>query len=479
MKNTLIVSILLFATQSSFSQTSLSGPFKYPKQLQKHWHELSNLLYHQQNTAQKSTSIKERVIASSQYDSNGVLTDTVYLSYVDYNGSQFDYTLLGYNFFLNIYNGNPILEFPGSTNKMQIQSETAIHWVQDTSASPSLSEETYSSYDADNNLLGYIDLYHDTINNSDAKYSNTFNSDDNITASYRFSWNGHSWDGLGERYFSYNASKVLLQDSTYAKDGTGWLPANKNTYTCNASGDVIEVDNYNYTLSSWMLTAQYVNTYNTNHQLLTTVINIPGISSPVTADTFSYITGINYPVSWKEYINAPGFLTGAFYNTRHINSAGLVDTAYSSNLDAATKKWINTQKLVITFDSYNQPINVTAYKALGTFFDTTPFGITTYYYQTYNETSVKNITNSNQNNFTVYPNPTNDKLFISQLNSTTAKNLLISIVNATGQRILTESLPAISKTEEISIANFTPGTYWLMIQDQSGNMLHKQSIIKQ
>ncbi|HXS37158.1 MAG TPA: T9SS type A sorting domain-containing protein [Flavipsychrobacter sp.] len=480
MKKILILPLLLFTAQSSFSQTLLNKHLKYPKQLQKHQQEILNLLSQQQTTAQKSTSAKERLIGYSIYDNTGALTDTVHLSYSGNRGSEFDYNQLDYDLFSNPYDGSPMFEYPGNhSNKLQILSDTAIYWSQDASFTLSLYESAFSSYDTYNDLTGYTDKYTDTVNNTDAKFVNTFNSDGNIAASYIFQWNGSSWDSLDKRYFSYNASKEIIQDSIYTTDGMAWMPLDKINYSYNASGDMTEADEYHYS-SSWALTGQNINTYNANHQPLTVATIDPSYPAPIILDTFTYTSGINYPASWKEYFNFPG-LALAFYITKHINSTGLVDTAYFRLWDTTAKDWtwINSEKFVLKFDSYNQPTTNTTYDYLDTSFDTAPTDITSYYYETYGTTAVKDVKSSNQNNFTVYPNPTNDKLFISQLNSTTAKNLLISIVNATGQRMLTESLPVISKTEEISVSNFTPGTYWLMIQDQSGNILHKQSIVKQ
>ncbi len=436
MKKILILPLLLFAAQSSSSQTLLNKHLKYPKQLQKYRQEVLSLLYQQQNAAQKATSVKERLIGYSDHDNTGALTDTAYLSYSSNRGSEFDYTQLDYDLFSNPYDGSPMFEHPGShSNKPQMLSDTTLYWSQDASFTLSLYESAFSSYDTYNDLTGYTDKYTDTVNNTDAKFINTFNSDGNITASYIFSWNGSSWDSLYKRYFNYNASKAIIQDSIYTTDGMAWYPINKINYSYNASGDMTEADNYQYSASSWTLNTRYINTYNASHQLLTAVANVPSYTSPVTTDTFSYTSGINYPASWKSFIDIPGVFSAGFYNTKHINSAGLVDTAYYRYWDTTAKDWtwINGGKLVLNFDSYNQPITSTEFDYLDTSFDTIPINITSYYYETYGSTAVKDVKNSDQNNFVIYPNPTSNKLYISQLNTSAAKNLLINIVNATGQ----------------------------------------------
>jgi len=454
----------------AFGQTLKTGFLKSTEQAQQHRLAIMQFMQWPANIASRSASTKERVIASSLYNGSE-LSDTLRLSYSGNRGSEFNYNELRYDFYANPYDGNPMFEFNGHINTPQVLGDTLTDWTAGD-LPLSLSESTFSSHDANNNLTAFTDIYTDTTNTPDIKYINTFNSDDNVIVSYSFSWDGNNWDSLGKRYFSYSASRILMQDSTYIKNGTGWSLMYKNAYTYNHSGDLIQVDNYNRSLS-WVMNIEYVNTYNSNHQLISVVTNTLDIPA-MFIDSFSYINGISYQSSWTEY--SSGLIVRYL---KHFNAAGLPDTAYVGDWDTAAHNWIssNAEEIVFNYDTYNEPVDATSYNYLDTSFNTTPQYMENFYYETYSPTGVESVIN--QKDFVVYPNPSSNKLFISQKNAVAAKNLQISIVNVSGQRVLTETMNAINKTEEISILGFVPGTYWLTIRDQSGNMLYKQSIAKQ
>ncbi len=470
MKSTLSFSLFILIASSAFGQTLKTGFLKNAEQNKQHRLAIMQFMQRPVDVASKSPSTEERVIASSLYNNAG-LTDTIHLTYSGNRGSEFDYNQLRYDFYANPYDGNPMFEFNGHINEPQVLSDTLTDWTAGD-IPLSLSENVFSSYNDNNNLTLFTDIYTDTINNHDIKYLNVFNSDNNVTASYSFSWNGNVWDSLGERYFSYNASKLLMQDSTYAKGSTGWSLMYKNAYAYNSSGDLVQVDNYNRS-SSWVINIEYVNTYNSSHQLISVVTNTLDVHA-MYVDSFSYVNGISYQSSWTEY--SPGLVVRYL---KHFNATGLPDTAYVGDWDTITHNWISgeAEEDIFNYDAYNEPVNGVSYSYLDTSFNTTPGYMENFYYETYSPTNVKNITD--QDDFVVYPNPSSDKIFISQKNAVAAKSLQISIVNVSGQRVLTETLSAANKTEEISVAGFTPGTYWLTIQDLSGNILHKQAVVRQ
>lgn len=80
-------------------------------------------------------------------------------------------------------------------------------------------------------------------------------------------------------------------------------------------------------------------------------------------------------------------------------------------------------------------------------------------------TSIKN--NADATVFSVYPNPFKDKIYLN----TTKQS--IEIYSALGEKITT------SYTNEIDLAKFKSGMYYIVIKDKDGMPIHKEKIVKE
>jgi len=137
------------------------------------------------------------------------------------------------------------------------------------------------------------------------------------------------------------------------------------------------------------------------------------------------------------------------------------------------------QMIVLSYDANNEPTQEKWYDYAGTSFLSIPSTTKYYYYELLQNNGVRTI--AAQDNFTVYPNPATNDLFISRkgnINKSTG-SLVISIINASGRKMMTEGISSFNNTEILPLSGFTPGTYWLLIQDGKGDVLHRQSIVKQ
>ena len=54
----------------------------------------------------------------------------------------------------------------------------------------------------------------------------------------------------------------------------------------------------------------------------------------------------------------------------------------------------------------------------------------------------------------------------------------ISIINVSGQVVMSQSVRGQAEVL-LSIKDLLPGMYWIFVRDNAGNILHRQSIVKQ
>jgi hypothetical protein len=79
-------------------------------------------------------------------------------------------------------------------------------------------------------------------------------------------------------------------------------------------------------------------------------------------------------------------------------------------------------------------------------------------------------------NFALYPNPANDRLYITFADASTKANL-VRVINTLGQTVSTLSQPELQ--DGIDISNLTNGVYVLQIVDQQSNAVSTQKFIKE
>lgn len=428
------------------------------------------------NVAGRSTGSGERVIAASTYDNTSTLTDTTFLTYSNDRRSSFDYLALEYNFFFNPYTENPMYNPQGGHFfSLPVYCDTASLWIKQANAL-NLYEKTFSNYDVSNNLVSYFNLLHDTANCG--KYRNIYDAQNNIAASYWFDLDGTTWDSSAKRFFMYDVSGHLLADSMYRKDSSGvWQLAGKNDYAYDPSGNVTATNTYEYLAGFWFSLFGSTYTYNSSNQILTSTTGIFG--GYTIADTFTYVNGGSFPATLIEYSNFTGGAPLYTNHQYHLGTSGMVDTCYVKNWDPAFGwTFLGGQMIVLNYDAGNEPVLEKWYDYSGTSFASIPSATKHYYYESIHSNNVQTVVP--QDSFTIYPNPVADNLFInrkSNINNNTG-SWVISIMNATGRKMMTESISSFNNTEVIPLSGFIPGTYWLLIQDKNGNIQYRQSIIK-
>jgi hypothetical protein len=455
---------------------------------------LNGLLQQKVNSAAASKSTggvpAERVIAQSTWDRTLITkTDSIFLGYSLYRGSKYDYNTMLYTYNYP-YSISPVFNNNGGIfGRPQVLFDTFMRWTIDPNTLVyGYYETAYATYDANSNIKGYKDLFADSAFNPNILYANNFNAAKNIDTAYSCIWKAGAADSAFKQFYSYNTANKLVKDSTYELHLGMWRLASRSLYTYDASNNLTQIDNYaNTTDTSFLLPLieqfKYVNTYDAGGRLLSVFSSFfDGTTlSPYIKDTFAYSGTYAYHNSWKEYqydpINhywAPMFRMSKIINT----TTGLPDTVNINGFDSLLNSWVPQTMDVMVYNAAHDPVTLIDYEYNFTSFPLTPSFVTNYFYGSYTDkTAVSNISGP-AISANVFPNPATDIITISQLAVPANERVSMLLINASGQLISRTSMHW-QGAAQLSMREFIPGTYWLVIQGQDGNILHRQAVVKQ
>jgi len=429
----------------------------------------------------------ERVIAQSTHDSTGLIDDTVNLKYNLYRTSTYDYNTMIYPYNYP-YNTSPMFNYAGTFTKPQVQFDTFNHWTIDPNTYIyGYYETAYAGYDANYNINSYFDIFADSAINPNMHYANKFNAAKNIDTGYWFTWASGVADSAFKQFFTYNSSNKLIADSTYELHDGIWRLASRSNYTYDASNNLIQINNYaNDTDTSFTLPlieqVQYINTYDVSNRLATVYsMFFDGTSlSPYIRDTFAYSGARTFHNSWKEYQYDPINMYWApiFNMTKIANTLGFPDTVNIEGYDSLLISWVPQTMDVISYNVFHDPDTLKEYDYNFANFPSNPSFKTVYYYDSFiSRVGVQNIVTI-ADETKVYPNPATDMITISQLGAVQNAMVSIALLNEQGQMVRRERMYWQNETQ-VSLGGLIPGVYWLEILDATGNMLHRQTVVKQ
>ena len=445
---------------------------------------------HYSDAAMKTTSVTaERVIAQSTLNNTAhTLSDSVSVNYTLYRASAYDYNTMLYPYSYP-YNTSPMFNnAAGVFTKPQVLFDTFMHWTIDPNTEAyGYYETAYANYDANNNITGYLDLFADSSVNPNVLYANKFNAAKNIDTAYWNIWQSGTADSAFKQFFTYNSANLITKDSTYELHLGAWRIASRSLYTYDGSNNLIQIDNYaNTTDTSFLLPLveqyKYVNTYDASHRLLTVYSSFYDGSAlaPYIQDTFAYSGTYTYHNSWREYQYDPINLYWApmFNMAKTINAIGLPDTINKQGFDSILNAWVPQTLYVASYNTFKDPDTLLEYDYNFTAYPATPSYITKYYYSTFvNKTEVNNVAVNNDAAL-IFPNPATNQFTITQLNVPLNTSVFVTLMNEQGQMVMRQNMHWQGQTQ-ISINGLIPGAYWVAIQDDKGNMLHRQAIVKQ
>ncbi|MGZ4054316.1 MAG: T9SS type A sorting domain-containing protein [Bacteroidia bacterium] len=484
MKQISTLLLCIFCINTYFAQTGKKNKIA----LNQHQAALVNgLLQNQVRRNLLKAPATERVIAQSTMDNtSGTLSDSVKLMYPINGTSAYDFNqmLYAYNY---PYSTSPMFNYLGTYTKPQVEFSSYYHWTIDPNTLMyGFFEKDFAGYDVNKNLLRDTAIYADSSSIPNMTFINKFNTNNDIDTGYWYNYSAGVSTNKFRQFFKYNSSNELVKDSVYQYHGGTWRLASKTFYTYDVSNNLIQIDNFSNTADTSFTMplieqAKYTNTYDGSNRLLTVATSIFDSTTlvPSVIDTFAYTGTYTFHTSWKQYqydkINAAWAPIIHMY--KHLNVAGYPDTVHIDGYDTFANMWTPSARDYITYDAFNNPIKLYDYEYNFTSFPPTPDFTTTYYYQVFTNTTSVNDIEASKSNVNVYPNPSSNSIMVSGID-TKSLNAVVSLFDMEGKIISKEKLPMQGDNLQFSVSDITPGSYLMMIQDDKGNFIHRQIIVK-
>lgn len=445
-----------------------------------------NLLQLQSHSGAKTTTPVERLKSSDYTWQNFTFNvdDSVRYIYSGDRGSTFDLNGMKFNFPITPYDyDGPMANISYYIPRtMNILCDTAYAWTQDHSTGVySASRTNYAHYDANNNLLSFYNIYNDTTYTPDLRYENTFDASNKIIANISFGRSGTGWDTSAARYFIYNSSGQLMQDSMLAYASGVWYPQTKYIYNYDGSGKPIVINAFEWDTASskWFNNSIYMLTYYSTGQLqsvFTSEDTGTGMH-PAYLDSMGYASGYNYFNYYQEYSLTDTGRTVTATIQKYIGTAGVPDSVHTSELIYFfTSGGIFSQTLYFNdyyyYNTYNDPVAWVQYLDMGS-------GSQLNAQENFFYESLTGVTDvPTQSDIVVYPNPANDIVNLKLSNTVIGKNITINITNTIGQTVKTQNAIARSSMQ-VSVSDLVPGTYLMYIKETNGSLWRVQKIVKQ
>lgn len=463
------------------------------KRKSKHSNVVAQLLQMNQIQAANKTSAgvpTQRITAQSTRNSTASLTDSVMLAYTGMRKSKYDYNnmIYAYNY---PYSTTPMFNYAGVFSTPQVQYDTYVHWTINPFTMPTfgLYEGSFATYDTNNNLIHFTELFVDSVTNDNRAYANTFTTTNKISKGFWFNLNLGVEDSAFKQFFAYNSSNRLVSDSVHELHLGVWRIAAKSYYTYDGAGNITQIDHWaNTTDTSFLLPlvqqSKYVNTYDAGNRLKSVFSSFyDGTSlSPYVKDTFDYSGSLTYHSAWRQhqFDEIHGTWWPQYRMTKHIVS-GKPDTVYHDGWDSILNKWVPIAKDYVHYNTDGNPDTLRNYAYNWTSYSTSPNYTTVYYYQTFSDTTPVSIPTAKTvktNIITLFPNPVQNTLTIHAPGIATDNEHLLLVYNAAGQLISKEAIkPATYMLLQTQL--YTPGMYWLVLEDRKTGYSYKERFVKE
>jgi hypothetical protein len=461
----------------------------YPTNLKNHQSVVNGLLQKQAVTASQKSGfntrvLTERVIGQSTIDNMfSNYSDSVNVGYILNGTSTYDYNLMLYPYNYP-YSTSPMFNFKGVYTKPQILYNSYNHWtVNPATLVYGFYQQDSNTYDFSNNLTNNITWFADSSAMPNLIHENRFNSNNDVDTSYQNNYTGGTSTPAFKQFFTYNASNYLIKDSTYQYHLGSWYIVSKTFYLYDGSNNLIKIDQYANTQDTTFLLPlieqfQYLNTYDGSGRLSAVVTNFwdgAGLN-PYVRDTFNYTGASTFHTDWKQYqydaIN--GYWAPQSFMQKNLNGAGLPDSININLFDSILNAWVPSVKQIITYNAADNPIKLDEYWYNFVTFPTTPDFETTYYYETFTNTTEAESVADKKYNFTLFPNPNNGNI---QLNYTLEENAVISLFDCTGKNIKNINLLPGNNLINLNLTEISNGVYYYNVVSNQGKIVSNKFIV--
>lgn len=486
---------LILSTIIFFQLVSAQAPVSVSNRLKTHTQLLGNLLQAQSNAASNinktNATISYRVVSQGTHDnSDNSMVDSVKVTYGAYKTSTYDYNTMVYAYNYP-YNTSPMFNFQGIFTTPQIQFSTYKHWqINPNTLLYGFYQSENAGYDASKNMIRDTAKFADSLVLPNMLYWNNFNASNKIVSSFSFMNNGGAIDSAFKQYFVYDASNKLIKDSMYEYHRGAWHVVSRTFYTYDAANNLTVIDQFaNVSDTTFTLPLikrlQYDNTYDASNRLITVKTSFydDSLFRPFVKDTFEYTGASTFHTSWRQHqfdaINLRWEPMSRM--TKQLNANGLPDTMYVEGFNRIASLWTPGAMWICRYDTAKNPIKLLDFEYNFVSFPATPDFSTYYFYESYeNEvinTAINPIANT-ENSITLFPNPATTNISIEGL-TTQQKTVKVSITDMLGRLYRQQDIVVNGTKATFSMAEFMPGTYTISLEDNAGNILHQQLLIKQ
>jgi hypothetical protein len=486
----LILSSILF-----FQLVNAQAPLSVSTSLKTHTQFLGNLLQPQAHTQpnynKTNATISYRVVSQGTHDnSDNSMVDSVKVTYGAYNTSTYDYNTMVYNYNYP-YNTSPMFNFQGVFTTPQIQFKTYKHWqINPNTLLYGFYQSENAGYDASRNMIRDTAKFADSLVLPNMLYWNNFNASNKIVSSFSFMNNGGAIDSAFKQYFVYDASNKLTKDSMFEYYRGAWHVVSRTFYTYDASNNLTVIDQFaNVSDTTFLLPLikrlQYDNTYDASNRLITVKTSFydDSLFRPFVKDTFEYTGASAFHTSWRQHqfdaINLRWEPMSRM--TKQLNANGLPDTMYVEGFNRIASVWTPGAMWICRYDTAKNPIKLLDFQYNFVSFPATPDFSTYYFYESYENEVINTSVHAfdhNENLITLFPNPASTNISIEGL-ATQQKTVKVSIADMQGRLYCQQDILVNGSTATFSMADLMPGTYTIVLEDNTGKALHQQILIKQ
>jgi hypothetical protein len=468
MKKTLLTVGIIFTGISLFAQSHHFSPFK-KSTLNKEQLLIRSLLKKQaasNETAQKPTEIKQRVIAQTSIDGDIGVQDTATYKYSGTHTSRYNHNSFfeepSYNWeFQSDYFTGPIADLV--TRSFDLQADSIISY--DGSTPYSISKAYYRPDNKIDSFFNYDDV--GTSLNSRRATKHIFNSTGALQQYTNLS-NSNNITVLDTSEYKrlwYNiAGTQLLKDTTYNLNGGNWEASSVTLYFYNTLNNLDSVVEFDEAAGTFQLSNTTKIEYDGNGRLVKLVGN-----SYDNSGTAEYLTIFSFGYTGPSILFSQFEENDVDLNSNDTFNTAIIKTFGANNLPDTMKYGVYENGVFETdltfkyfYNSYNNPDSLIAHDIDGEW-----VGRFNFYYETYddgNNVGIKNV--ASNKNFNIYPNPFDSKINIDWRDAKT--HAKISLINISGQTIFSVDKDLIPGNNAIELPVLIKGNYLLMIQNEKG-----------
>lgn len=455
---------------------------KATSKFKKHVQQLLSGQMLQQQVAQKPTAIGHRLIGIARQDGASIAWDSTALKYSGTNGSVHDYNYMRYQIGTNSFGFNPSY-YPYDFSRIPVKSDSAWYWEYNGS-NYQPSEYYYANHLSNGSLSTMQTMYFDNgAPDGSDKYINVFNLQGKLQRMLAFEdVGGGNYDSIGKMEYKYdNLGNKIVKDSLFDYNAGDWDLTLVIHYTYSSSGTLDSMIFFEDAgAAGWQPSMGYVHLFDNNQRLIR-VVGLQDMGTgltPVVLDTFEYAGNLPYFKKLTEYtldISTSAFVPNSLIE-KHINGSNLPDTMYVCLYNGAS--WDTSNMMSYQYDANNNVETVNVFSGVETTAALSLISKTKYYYESYTYTPSQVATIVPRAAMTVFPNPTNGAITL-QWKQADSKRYQIEMVNATGQKIMTQSFLWKEQQQTLSLASLPTGMYWIAVRNQEGAIIFHTAVQKQ